>query len=231
MIPLYSDRKITTFPFVTILLITANVWFFWHQFTMPGSVDKSVMLYGAIPFDIVHPGALNIPGRLPAWLTLFTAVFSHGGFIHIISNMLFLWVFGRDIEDDLGHFEFLIFYLITGVISTSAFVYAFPESKIPLVGASGAIAGVLGIYFLRFPFARIQTMFIIIILIKFLPVPAFFFLGIWFAIQFYSCAANATAGAAGQGGVAWLSHIAGFVTGIVWTLFLLRRRYYARGRR
>jgi membrane associated rhomboid family serine protease len=140
-------------------------------------------------------------------------------------------VFGRNIEDDFGPVRFLLFYIVAGMLATLAFAYAYPSSQIPLVGASGAIAGVLGAYFLRFPASRIYTLVLIIIFIRIIPLPAFFMLGLWFAIQIGSCAMACTTplGAAGQSGVAFLSHIAGFVAGMVYTIWEFRRRAH-RGR-
>ncbi len=230
MLPLYSDRQLSRFPFMTMLLIIVNIAAFWFQFSIPGSIRQSVWFYGVIPYELFHPGEVNIDGRISASLSIFTGMFTHGGLIHLGSNMLYLWVFGRDIEDDFGAVRFLLFYLGSGIISTAAFVAAFPATQIPLVGASGAIAGLLGAYFLRFPLTKIYCLFIFFIFIRIFPIPAFVALGLWFAIQFLSCMAETTSafGAAGQGGVAWISHIAGFMTGIFWTILILRRRYYQR---
>jgi len=230
VLPLFSDRPLSRFPFVTILLVIVNTLVFWHQITGPGSVSRSVMLYGMIPRDLFHGDALAIPGRIPAWMTLVTSMFMHGGFLHLGSNMLYLWVFGRDVEDDFGHFRFLVFYLFTGMLATFAFAAAFPAAQVPLVGASGAIAGVLGAYFLRFPLSRIYCLVILFIFIRIVALPAFFVLGLWFAFQVFSCMVSVAApeGAAGMGGVAWISHVAGFVVGLVWTILELRRRYYLR---
>lgn len=236
MFPLYSDRPLNTFPFVTILLIAANLAVFWFQITMSGSwgesIHASVMTYGMIPAR-VFGDPLVMTGRIPAAATLLTSMFMHGGLMHLLSNMLYLWVFGRNVEDDFGHFRFLVFYLFAGIAATMAFAMAFPGGTVPLVGASGAIAGVLGVFFLRFPGARIYTMIILIIIIRIVAIPAFFILGFWFAIQVGSCMVSymMPEGAAGQGGVAWISHVAGFTVGLVWTIFELRRRYYLRGGR
>jgi len=230
MFPLYSDRPLLRFPFVTILLICANVAVFWYQFTFPGSIGMSVLAWGMIPYDLLHEVTVDAPYRAPAAWTLFTSMFMHGGILHLGSNMLFLWVFGRNVEDDFGHVRFLVMYLATGVLSTTAFAAAYPDSTVPLVGASGAIAGVLGVYFLRFPASRIYCLVIFFIFIRIVALPAFFVLGLWFFIQIGSCMLEVTspAGAAGRGGIAWISHIAGFIIGLVWTIFELRRRYYLR---
>lgn len=231
MFPLYSDRPVSTVPFITILLILGNVAAFWHQLTMPGGLEHSVYLYGMIPRDFFHPGA-GTEGRIHAGMSVLSSMFMHGGFLHLGANMLYLWVFGRNVEDDFGHVRFLVFYLLAGVLATLAFTYAYPGSRIPLVGASGAIAGVLGAYFLRFPSSRIHTLIILVIIVRIIPLPAFFMLGLWFAVQIGSCATACTSplGAAGQGGVAFLSHVAGFVAGMVYTIWELRRRAH-RGRR
>lgn len=215
-------------PIATILILIANVVLFWFQITGPGSLQHSVRRFGVIPLELFHPEAVTIDGRAAMPLTFITGMFSHGGIIHLGSNMLYLWVFGRNVEDDFGTMRYLVFYLTAGIVSSAAFVFAFPETQIPLVGASGAIAGILGVYFLRFPLTRIYTLFIFIIFIRIIPIPAFIMLGFWFFIQFFSCVSNITFGAAGQGGVAFLSHIAGFVVGIVWTIMVLRERYYQR---
>lgn len=228
MIPLYSDKVLSRFPFVTIILIFTNILVFWYQLTSPGSINQSVWLYGVIPHEVFHPGILNITGRISFPFSFITSMFTHGGFVHLGFNMLYLWVFGRNVEDDFGPVRFLLFYLGAGILSTAVFVIAFPSTQIPLVGASGAIAGLLGAYFLRFPLTKVYCLFIFFIFVRIFPVPAFFVLGLWFAIQFLACIANITAGAAGQGGVAWIAHIAGFVTGIIWTILILRRRYYLR---
>jgi len=228
MIPLYSDKILSRFPFVTIILIFTNILVFWYQLTLHGSINQSVWLYGVIPHEVFNPGTLNIAGRISIPLSFITGMFTHGGFVHLGSNMLYLWVFGRNVEDDFGSVRFLLFYLGSGILSTIAFVTAFPSTQIPLVGASGAIAGILGAYFLRFPLTKVYCLFIFIIFVRIIPVPAFLILGLWFAIQFLSCIANITAGAAGQGGVAFIAHIAGFITGIIWTILILRRRYYLR---
>ncbi len=230
MFPLYSDRPLSSFPFITLFLITANVAAFWYQVTLPGGLEQSVLLYGMVPYEFFHPETAK--AGVHTYLTLFTSMFMHGGLFHLGANMLYLWVFGRNIEDDFGHFLFLLFYLAAGALATLAFVYAYQSSPIPLVGASGAIAGVLGAYFLRFPASRIYTLVIIIILIRIIPIPAFLVLGLWFAVQIGSCAVACTTpvGAAGQSGVAFLSHIAGFVVGMIYTIWELRRRG-RRGRR
>ncbi len=233
MFPLYSDRHLERIPFVTVLLILANMAAFWVQITWTGGFERSVTALGLTPRVFFHPDASPWPGGVHPWATVLTSMFMHGGFLHIGANMLYLWVFGRDVEDDFGHFRFLVFYLLSGIVATLAFAYAYPASNVPLVGASGAIAGVLGAYFLRFPTSRIHTLFIIVIIIRIIPIPAFFVLGLWFFIQIGQCAIACTTplGAAGQSGIAFVAHIAGFVFGMVYTIWELRRRYHAGRRR
>ncbi len=223
MFPLYSDYALTRIPFATCFLIMANIAMFVHQVLLPGPFDQSVWMYGVIPYDVFHHTTELVQGRVSEPFTFITAMFSHGGWFHLFSNMLYLWVFGRDVEDDFGFFRFLWFYLGIGVFSSLAFALAFPESTIPLVGASGAISGVLGAYFLRFPRRSIYTL----IIVRILPIPAFVLLGYWVFIQFISCMTNCTT-AASNGGVAWLAHLAGFLAGMVWTILILRKRYYQR---
>lgn len=230
MFPLYSDRPLSRFPFVTVLLIVANTVVYLLHATGHGSIERSVLLYGMIPYDLFHPGTLNLPGRVPSSFTVVTSMFSHGGFLHLGANMLYLWVFGRNVEDDFGRLRFLVFYISAGIIANFAFAAAFSAGTIPLVGASGAVAGVLGVYFLRFPLSRIHCLFIFFIFIRIIPIPAFVLLGFWFVIQLSASMTSvaASAGASGHGGVAWITHVAGFVVGIVWTILELRRRYYLR---
>ena len=230
MIPLYSDRKLTSFPFFTVALIAVNLAVFLLQVTGDGGLAASVRRYGMIPGLLLGGGPNVFPGAPDPALTVVTSMFLHGGFLHLVANMLYLWVFGRDVEDDFGHFGFLGFYLLSGLLATLAFAFAFPGTTVPLVGASGAIAGVLGVYFLRFPTARVRCLLIIIFFVRLLDLPAFLLLGIWFFIQIGASMSEmlSPAGAAGQGGVAWISHVAGFMVGVIWTLVLLRHRYHAR---
>ena len=230
MFPLYSDRPLSRFPFVTVLLIVANTVVYLFQATGQGSIERSVLLYGMIPYDLFHPGALNLQGSVPSSVTVVTSMFSHGGFLHLGVNMLYLWVFGRNVEDDFGRLRFFVFYISAGIIANFAFAAAFSAGTIPLVGASGAVAGVLGVYFLRFPLSRIHCLFIFFIFIRIIPIPAFVLLGFWFVIQLSASmtSAAASAGASGHGGIAWITHVVGFVVGIVWTILELRQRYYLR---
>ncbi|MFC1606438.1 rhomboid family intramembrane serine protease [Candidatus Latescibacterota bacterium] len=230
MFPLYSDREVSRLPFVTLFFIASNCVVFWLQITGPGSIAKSVYIYGMIPADLLSKNDINVIGRVSAPLSVVTSVFSHGGFFHLGANMLYLWVFGRNVEDFFGHVRFFIFYLAAGILSALAFAFAFPEGKIPLVGASGAVAGVLGVYFLRYPLSGIHCLIVFFIFVRIIRIPAFIMLGFWFAIQIGASMFNAAASATGssQSGVAWIAHVAGFVVGLVWAIWELRRQYYER---
>lgn len=229
-----ENRPGRTTPIVVYSLIALNVLVFILQL-MGG--DQFTLAYAAVPYelthgvDIVHPQRLpggavipHAPGPSPIWLTVLTSMFMHGGFMHIAGNMLYLWIFGDNIEDNFGHVRFLIFYLICGVVAMVAQVALNPDSMVPTLGASGAIAGVLGAYLVMFPRNRIRvlTMFLIITVIE---LPALLVLGFWIVLQFISQVGSITDYTAQTrgGGVAYMAHIGGFVAGIALS-FIFRRR-------
>ena len=209
-LPLKDENPTNTFPFVTVGLILVNCLVFYHQITLsfPAS-QQFVFLWGAIPYQITHGEVLQGKALIPPILTLFSSMFLHGGFLHIFGNMLYLWIFGNNIEDTLGHFRFLIFYLIAGLAAALTQVFSDPQSTTPMIGASGAIAGVLGAYTLLFPRARVLTLMFIFIFIKIIRVPALIILGFWFLIQLL----NLTGGV--EGNVAFFAHIGGFLGGLI----------------
>ena len=216
MIPLKDDNPTHSFPFVTILLILSNVSVYLYQVSLaltagPAESAAFTMQMGAIPFEITHFSDAVSPTPIPLYLTLVTAMFLHGGWVHLGGNMLYLWVFGNNVEDRLGHFRFLFFYLFCGLVATFAHIASAPNSTAPLVGASGAIAGVLGAYLVCFPRARVLVLFWFLIFIRVVRVPALIVLGFWFLIQVM----NASADAGAQGGVAWFAHLGGFLAGVV----------------
>ncbi len=172
--------------------------------------DSFVAQYGLVPYEVTR--GIDLPPTIafPIWLTLFTSMFLHGGLLHILGNMLYLWVFGDNVEDAMGHGRFLVFYILCGAAASFAQVAIDPGSPIPQIGASGAIAGVLAAYFLLFPFARILTVVPILFFIRVMAVPAVILLGLWFLLQVGSGVGSL--GAAG-GGVAWFAHIGGFLAG------------------
>ena len=202
MIPLKDVIPTRTWPGVTIALIVLNVLVFIYQLTLsPQEGEDFILVFGLVPADL-------------SLLTMFTSMFVHGGFGHAAGNLLYLWIFGDNIEDQLGHGRFLLFYLAAGVVAALAQAAMDPGSVIPMVGASGAIAGVMGGYFVLYPHSRVLTLFPFPIMI--FEVPAIFFLGLWFFVQFLSglgSMADAT-GTAMPGGVAFWAHVVGFVAGV-----------------
>lgn len=220
MIPLRDDIPSRRFPFVTLILIIINVAVYLYQLSLGHGDTIFIWRYAVVPKAIftlhqVHPASTIFPP-----LTLFTSQFLHGGFLHLGSNMLFLWIFGDNIEDKLGHFRFVLFYLVCGALSAVIQIVTFPKAEVPIIGASGAIAGVMGAYFLRFPYAKVQTLIIIFFFIRIIRVPAVVFLGFWFIFQVLLGAP--TLGIA-EGGVAYFAHIGGFVIGMI--LFKVMEKY------
>lgn len=204
MFPLYDDQPRERAPVMTVLLILLNVLVYalWQE---PEGVNRSVVLAGLSPVDLLS----NAPG---AFTHLWTSMFMHGSWGHLIGNMWFLWIFGDNIEDACGSLRFLCFYLLCGMAAAAVFVLGAPHSTVPLVGASGAVAGVLGAYMMKFPRARVRS-FIFVVLVFFVRVPAWVFLLYWFGIQIAFQYFNGRS-AANDGGVAYLAHVGGFVAGM-----------------
>lgn len=228
MIPYKDDNPTLTFPFVTIMLIVANISVFFYTITNMSGIDDYktiVYAYGAIPSYILSFDKLQ---PIHPSLTVITSMFMHGGLLHLGSNMLYLWIFGNNIEDRLGHFRFLIFYLLCGIAAAYAHAFTAPSSLMPMIGASGAVAGVLGAYILMFPKARVYTLIFLLFFIQVIRLPAFFVIGFWIVIQL----ANGllSKGMADHGGVAWFAHIGGFIAGLALIMTIFRgkknKRYY-----
>jgi membrane associated rhomboid family serine protease len=216
VIPLKDMTPRRSVPWMTLLLIAVNIIVFVHQVMLPASAaDLFIRTYGLVPVKI----GLALAGRHytleQAMLPLFTCMFLHGGFLHILGNMWFLWIFGANVEDRMGSVPYLLFYLICGIGSGVAEVAFSWGSRIPSIGASGAISGVLGAYIVFFPRSRILTLIPLFIIWFTWRIPAVVFIGLWFAMQFLSgvLALNTTASAAG--GIAWWAHIGGFLLGMV----------------
>ena len=211
MIPLKDDNPTQTFPLITIGLVAINILVYIYQLTLSSEgLETFLFRYGAIPGRLIHPfeGAQALPQTIPFGLTIFSSMFLHGGLFHLLGNMLYLWIFGNNVEDYLGHVKYIIFYLISGFFA--AFIHTLSDlnSSIPMIGASGAIAGVLGAYLVLFPRANISTLFIFIIFFKIIKVPAVLILGLWFLLQLLNAGS-------GGGSVAWYAHVGGFLTGVV----------------
>jgi membrane associated rhomboid family serine protease len=214
-IPLKDLNPRRTYPVVNTLLILSNVIVFLYELTLPHRQQQVFELANAtIPNHIRL--ALNGHGNLEAGLlTIFTSMFLHSGFLHIAGNMLFLWIFGDNVEDHFGHFPYLLFYLVCGIGSGLAHILFNFHSSVPALGASGAISGVMGAYIILYPRAQVLTL----VFIFFIPIPAFIILGYWFLLQFV--AGVSTVGAAATGGVAWWAHIGGFLLGMLITVLSL----------
>jgi len=220
LIPLKDDNPTRIVPFVTIGLIAANVVVFVFELTLPPEALKAfVGSMGVIPAELTRL-MLHDPRRLPhAGMTLFTAMFVHGGLMHVAMNMLYLWIFGNNIEDVMGHGRYLAFYLACGLVASFCQVAVAPDSQVPMIGASGAISGILGAYVIMFPAARVMTLVFFIFFIRVVPIPAVIVLGVWFLLQLLN------AGPAGTGGgVAVFAHIGGFLAGVALIAGFRRRR-------
>jgi membrane associated rhomboid family serine protease len=216
MIPIHDSQRSYSTPYVTILLIAANALVFLFQLSLdPFTRNDFVFAFGLVP-DRFH------------WSAVFTSMFMHGGWMHLIGNMLFLWVYGDNVEDLLGHSRFLLFYLLCGVAAALGQCLIAPDSRVPMIGASGAIAGVMGAYMVKFPHSRIVLAGWFIILFT-VELPAYVVLLYWFALQFLSGLGSVSDIGAQRGGVAFFAHIGGFVAGMVLIqLFKTRDRYRLR---
>jgi membrane associated rhomboid family serine protease len=217
MLPLKDDNPTRTFPFINILLILINVGVFFYQLSLPPHAAKAFVYANA-----------TIPTRIPAYLAghlgfqlafepLFTSMFLHGGFMHLLGNMLFLYVFGDNVEDEFGPIGYLAFYLFCGIGSGLVHVIFNLNSSLPAIGASGAISGVMGAYLVMFPRAKVLMLFFIFLI----PIPAILVLGYWFALQFLSGIGEF--GTAATGGVAWWAHIGGFLIGMAVALMVKKK--------
>ena len=209
MIPLKDENPTRTFPFITILLIVLNSVIFIYQLSLGRGIEFFIYRFGAVPFEVVHNVDLPPLGGLPPFLTLITSMFLHAGLLHLAGNMLYLWIFGNNVEDHLGHLRFFLFYIFCGLIASGSHIFANFNSRVPMVGASGAIAGTLGAYIILYPRAKVLTLIFIFFFIKVVKIPAVYFLGFWFLFQLLA------AGTGAKQGVAWLAHIGGFIAGVI----------------
>jgi membrane associated rhomboid family serine protease len=210
MIPLRDVIPSRTTPYITVTIIGLNALAWLFELSLPREVlPLFLQVYGVVPAEM-HPP------------TLITSMFLHGGWSHVLGNMWYLWIFGDNVEDRLGHGRFLVFYLLCGIIAALGQVVIDPTSTLPTIGASGAIAGVMGAYFVLYPRSRVLTL-IPIFLLNVVEVPAVVLLGFWFLMQLFNAGAVAAAANTGQGGVAFAAHVAGFVVGAA-GVFVFRRR-------
>jgi len=210
--PLKDDIPTRRRPVVTVAILLANVGVYLFQHVAFPSFQASIFSLGLTPVEVVSGVDRWPPSLVPPAATLFTSMFTHGSLAHIGSNMLFLWIFGNNVEDDMGPVKFLIFYLLCGLGAAGAQIALGPGSDVPMVGASGAIAGVLGAYLLLYPHARVLALVPIFFFLQLVWVPAVIFLALWFVLQVLG--GFATAGATG-GGVAYAAHVGGFLVGVL----------------
>jgi membrane associated rhomboid family serine protease len=229
MIPLQDNIPTRTIPFITVAFIALCVLVFLWQMSLGPAVELAVYRYGAIPAALF--GTQQLPAEvavIPTWATLMTSMFMHGGWMHLIGNMLYLWIFGNNVEDSMGHGRFIVFYILCGLVA--AFSHAVPnaQSVVPMIGASGAISGVLGAYLLLYPRAQVLVAIPIFFYLHIARIPAAIVLVLWFVLQLLS-----SAGPQQEAGVAFGAHIGGFIAGMVLIPFFKRRNvgFFGRGRR
>ena len=243
MIPIKDNIPTDRFPFVTVGLIVTNFVVYILAVRHGGSFIsgpdiQEVVKYGAIPYTITHPGwhctlvtqtqlacvHHALPKALPTWQTVFTGMFMHASIIHIGGNMLFLWIFGNNVEDAMGPVKYFLFYIVGGVCALALQVAIGPNSEVPTLGASGAIAAVLAGYIVLYPRARVLTLVIIIFFFTVIELPAWVMLGIWFVEQAVFGAVGLTTLSGGGGGVAYFAHVGGFIFGLLTVRLLATRR-------
>src|SRR3990172_3323844 len=211
MIPLRDVIPSRTTPFVTVCIISLNAVAFLFELTLPADrLDSFLRTYGLVPAVL-------------DWTTVLTSMFLHGGWLHFIGNMLYLWIFGDNVEDRMGHARFIAFYLLCGATAALAQVLMRPDSMVPTIGASGAIAGVMGAYLVLFPHSRVLTLIPLFVIWELIEVPAVLFLGLWFVVQLFSGVGSLAVSTGDTGGVAFWAHVAGFVAGLG-GVFVFRRR-------
>ncbi len=233
MIPIRDINPSRSTPFVVWFIIAINTLVFLFELSLNDQqLQAFAYMFGLVPerlpYLLVGEGN-NFP--VPVWMTFITHMFIHGGFLHIIFNMWFLFIFGDNVEDSLGHFRFAIFYLLCGLSAAIIQTLLTSNPSVPMIGASGAIAGVMGAYLWLFPHARIVTLIPVFIFFYFVEIPAVFFLGFWFFIQIFNGSGSYVASV--SGGVAWWAHAGGFVTGIILVMTIFKPRFPPRrfGRR
>lgn len=218
MLPLYDTVRTRKFPLINVLLIAANVLVFLYELRLgPSALESFIFTWGLVPARLTSDPT-------HAWITIFTAMFLHGGWFHVLSNMWFLHIFGDNVEARMGGIRYLIFYLLSGVAAVLLQTYIQPASQVPMIGASGAIAGVLGAYLVSFPRSRIASLVPILFIFTIVEVPAAIFLIFWFITQVYS-GLFAMQGASASG-IAWWAHIGGFIFGLIMVVFFARRPVY-----
>jgi len=224
MIPLRDTQRSKTIPFVNYTFIGLCGLVFLYEMGLGQNLGRFIERFAIVPADVTDMYRSRVP-ILAVLSTLVTSMFLHGGWLHLVGNTLYLYIFGDNVEDKLGHAGYALFYLLSGIGAGVVQVYSGPDSQVPLIGASGAIAGVLGAYFFLYPRARILTLFPLFVFFPVFEISAFFFLGFWFLLQFLMGYLLAGGAEAAAGGVAWWAHLGGFVAGAAMLpLFLLLRK-------
>ena len=219
MIPLKDENPSKTFPVITISIILINVLVFLYELRLGNQLEDKISQFAVIPSNLIHS---NDPKVL---LTLITSLFFHGGFMHVFGNMLYLWVFGNNIEDRLGHIRFLFFYFICGIIATVGYIVTASNLEIPVLGASGAISGILGAYILLYPRAKILVLMPFFYMWRIIKIQAVWFLLFWILLQFfYGTTSYVLLETAEKGGIAWFAHIFGFFTGMIFVGIFLKNK-------
>jgi len=229
MIPLKDTIPSEKYPIVTLLLIMANISVFFYEISLGRYLPEFVKFAGVVPARFFAPRLTVRQAPLGRYFPIFTSLFLHGGWVHLLGNMLYLWIFADNVEDRLGHFRFPLFYLLCGFGASLAHIFANPTSSEPSIGASGAIAGVLGAYFVLYPNSRVITLVPVFFFLQIIELPAFIFLGVWFLMQFFNGVLTLGLPTAQAGGIAWWAHIGGFASGIFLILLLKgkkRRKIY-----
>jgi membrane associated rhomboid family serine protease len=232
--PLKDDVPSRTLPVVTVGLIALNALVFLYQISLQGEASPEglraardfIFEFGLVPCRLTGT-CTPVSGLLPPSVTVFTSMFLHGGLLHVGGNMLYLWIFGDNVEDTLGHGRFVLFYLLSGAAAATAQTAFSTESSVPMIGASGAVSGVLGAYLLLFPRANVLTLVVFGFFVRLVRIPAILVLGLWFLVQFLSGLAAwggaASRGEAVGGGIAWFAHVGGFLAGMLLLLGLRPR--------
>lgn len=212
MIPIHDDNPAQSIPFVTVVLMAiCALMFIWQVSLGPGGNHQLIYELGVVPAVLFGNASIaDSTGPPPVWFTLFSAMFLHGSLLHLGGNLLYLWIFGNNVEDAMGHRRFVMFYLLCGIIAAYSHALTAPASPIPMIGASGAISGVLGAYLLLFPHAKVLVAIPIGFYAHVVRMPAAVVLGLWFLLQLVSSAMAPS----GQPGVAWMAHVGGFLAGL-----------------
>ncbi|MFO0795146.1 MAG: rhomboid family intramembrane serine protease [Candidatus Brocadiaceae bacterium] len=223
MIPIRDRNPSGVFPIITVGIIALNVLVFIFELSLGHRLDDVLFQCGVVPLKIFYSADIPDTTVVNTYFPFLTYMFFHAGFIHLVGNMWYLWIFGDNVEDALGRIKFILFYLICGIGSAAVHVYINKQSEVPCVGASGAIAGVLGAYMVTFPRARVLVIIPLFIIWQMIELPAIVVLGFWFIIQFF--VGTASISSAQSGGVAWWAHIGGFILGIILIKIFPKSRY------